>query len=312
LYLLLAQHCFYQYSPIVNCAMNVNSTKTLLPGQSIHIKVPFTDNHVIAVEPADHSAAAAWPHPQLCTVQGGGVKLHNTTSQPVILGKDIKQIHTRPTTHLPPKTQECTRYIPAIPKAADAPDIPKTPDIPLQVIADIQQMHSDFAHVFDKDLSQGYNGNSGPHTCRLNWASETRPTADQVRMVSYSHDLKQLHQAVCDDLTHQQVLGIPQEHDITVQFVCPSFLRRKPRAKAKPNHLLTKDDVRLVVNFSPINDHLKNIPSVKTTPNDILIALGRWKYIIIFDLYQGFFQNHLDREDSKWLGIATPFGGVRF
>jgi len=291
---------------------NINVTKTLLPGQCLTIKVPFTEQNVIAVEPADHSAADAWPPPQLCTVQHGGIKLLNTTPNPIMLGKDIKQITTRPTTTIPHKTQECTRYMPTIKQVADAPAPPTATDIPKQVLLDIEQAHNDYAQVFNKDLTQGYNGNSGPHTCRLNWAGDTRPTADQVRMVSYSHDLKQLHQAVCDDLTHQQVLGIPQEHDLTVQFVCPSFLRRKPRAKGKPNHLLTKDDVRLVVNFSPINNHLKNIPSVKTTPNDILVALGRWKHIIIFDLYQGFFQNHMAQEDSKWLGIATPFGGVRF
>ena len=67
-----------------------------------------------------------------------------------------------------------------------------------------------------------------------------------------------------------------------------------------------------MVNFSPVNDHLKNIPSIKTTPNDVLVALERWKHIIIFDLYQGFFQNHMPPEDGKWLGVATPFGGIRF
>jgi hypothetical protein len=192
------------------------------------------------------------------------------------------------------------------------PNIPSSPTVTPDAAAMLQQAHAQYAQVFNNDLTQGYNGAYGPHTCKLNWASEKRPTADQVRVVSYSHDLKQLHQLVCDELTEQNVLGIPQEHNVNVQFVCPSFLRRKPKAKNKPNHLLTTDDVRLVVNFSPINDHLKNIPSVKTSPNDILIALGRWKYIIVFDLYQGFFQNHMPTEDGKWLGIATPFGGIRF
>ena len=170
----------------------------------------------------------------------------------------------------------------------------------------IQEAHSSCAAVFGRDLTQEYNGAFGPHVCKLNWAGDTRPQANQVRMVSYSHDLKQLHQAVCDELTQQGVLGIPQNYDVNIQFVCPSFLRRKPRAKNKPNHLLTKDDVRLVVNFSPVNDHLKNIPAVKTTTNNILISIGRWKHIIVFDLHQGFFQNHMDHQDSKWLGIATP------
>ena len=196
--------------------------------------------------------------------------LRNLSDQPILLGKDVKQVHVRPTEPLAPPTQE---YIPPAqqPVQIELPTLPKGKTIPPELVNSIDKLHHKFSTVFNKDLTQGYNGAAGPHTCRLNWAGETRPTSDQVRMVSYSHDLKQLHQAVCDDLTQQQVLGIPQHHNLAVQFVCPSFLRRKPKAKGKPNHLLTKDDVRLVVNFSPINDHLKNIPSVKTTPNDILV-----------------------------------------
>jgi hypothetical protein len=291
----------------------VASGKTLLPGQVITLSVPFTDKNVVAVEPADSSASQNWPQPQLCAVNQGAISIANNGTTAVILGKDIKQLQVRPTTLLSPPTQVLSPQSGHVQVATSLPILPsRSTPIPQAAVETIISAHANFAPVFNKDLSQGYNGASGPHVCRLNWAGQTRPTADQVRMVSYSHDLKQLHQAVCDDLTHQQVLGVPQDHNVNVQFVCPSFLRRKPRAKGKPNHLLTKDDVRLVVNFSPVNEHLKNIPSVKTKPNDILISLGRWKCIIIFDLHQGFFQNHMDPQDCPWLGIATPFGGIRF
>jgi hypothetical protein len=296
-----------------NLLCNISSRKTLLPGQALTIPVPFTENKVVAVESAENGIASNWPQPQLCAVTRGAITVTNDSESAVILGKDLKQLQVRPTTVLQPPTQALQPQYDKIPAKVDLPEMPvRTTSIPEQAIQIIQAAHKDHSTVFDKDLTKGYNGASGPHVCRLNWAGQTRPTADQVRMVSYSHELKQLHQAVCDDLTHQQVLGIPQDHNLNVQFVCPSFLRRKPKAKGKPNHLLTKDDVRLVVNFSPVNEHLKNIPSVKTTTNDILVALGRWKCIIIFDLHQGFFQNHMDPQDCSWLGIATPFGGIRF
>ena len=291
----------------------ISSNRILLPGQSINIPVPFTDNHVVAVEPAENSNLLSWPQPQLCAVTSGAINLRNNSAGPVMLGKDIKQLHIRPTTNIQPPTQvlkpdqkntTCKPVLPVIPV--------RTEPIPKGALEIIHAAQDKYSAVFNSDLSQGYNGASGTHVCRLNWSGDTRPTTDQVRMVNYSHELKQLHQAVCDDLTNQQVLGIPQEHNINVQFVCPSFLRRKPKAKGKPNHLLTKEDVRLVVNFSPVNEHLKNIPSVKTTPNDILVSLGRWKCIIVFDLHQGFFQNHMDPQDCPWLGVATPFGGIRF
>ena len=300
--------------PIIpqNHLCKISCSRTLLPNQSIHLSVPFPDNHVVAVESCQQQSDADWPEPQLCKVYEGRINISNTSEQPILLGKDIKVIQIRPTTNisqptelsLPQATNKPTNSLPDISMQIEA--------IPVDAAAIIQAAHTTYATVFNKDLRTGYNGAFGQHVCRLNWAGDTRPAASQVRMVSYSHDLKQLHQAVCDELTHQGVLGIPQEAGINVQFVCPSFLRRKPKAKSKPNHLLTKDDVRLVVNFSPVNDHLKNIPSVKTTPNDILVTIGRWKHIIIFDLHQGFFQNHMHQDDTKWLGVATPFGGIRF
>ena len=118
-------------------------------------------------------------------------------------------------------------------------------------------------------------------------------------------------QEICDDLTSQGVLKVPQEHNICVQSVCPSFLRRKRRAADVPKHLLTKDDCRLLINYGPINNLIKNIPSAMATPNDVFNQLGRWKHIIIVDLYNAFFQNHIHPDDQPYLGIMTPFGGLR-
>ena len=75
--------------------------------------------------------------------------------------------------------------------------------------------------------------------------------------------------------------------------------------------MLTKTDVRLLVNFGPINDKIKPIPSHVAKPDDVLIMMGRWKEIIIFDLYNGYFQNHMSEDAIPWLGVQTPFGGMR-
>ena len=72
-------------------------------------------------------------------------------------------------------------------------------------------------------------------------------------------------QEICDDLMQQGVLKVPQEHNICVQSVCPSFLKRKRRAADTPKHCLTKDDCRLLINYGPINQLIKNIPSAIVT-----------------------------------------------
>merc|ERR1711940_461755 len=39
--------------------------------------------------------------------------------------------------------------------------------------------------------------------------------------------------------------------------------------------------------------------------------MGRWKFIIQMDLYSGYFQNHMSEDAIPWLGVQTPFGGLR-
>ena len=118
-------------------------------------------------------------------------------------------------------------------------------------------------------------------------------------------------QKVYDRLTEQGVLAIPQEQGVQVQVVCPSFLERKQRGKGKPKHQLTTKDVRLIINFNPVNEYIKNLPTPMVTPNDVFIKLGRWKHIVIFELNNSFFQNHMAMDALPWLGLMAPFGGLR-
>ena len=96
--------------------------------------------------------------------------------------------------------------------------------------------------------------------CKLNWSSLHKPQAKKVPITNYDHNLKGIMQDICDDLTQQGVLKIPQEHNICVQSVCPSFLKRKRRVADTPKNLVTKDDCRLLINYGPINQLIKNIP----------------------------------------------------
>ena len=91
----------------------------------------------------------------------------------------------------------------------------------------IDQAHNIYKEVFNKDLTNGYNHYFGKHVCKLNWASLQRPDARKVPVANYNHDLKGIMQELCDDLTNQNVLKIPQEHNMFVHYVCPSFLKRK-------------------------------------------------------------------------------------
>ena len=81
-----------------NHLCKITTAGTILPGQALTLTVPFSDNHVVAVEAGPDSPSAEWPTPQLCTVQQGTITIQNNSSTPIIKGKDLKVIQIRPTT----------------------------------------------------------------------------------------------------------------------------------------------------------------------------------------------------------------------
>ena len=107
------------------------------------------------------------------------------------------------------------------------------------------------------------------------------------------------------------MLGFPQDYKITPQTVSPCVLAHKQRAKNKSKDQLRTDDVRLIVNVNEVSQHMKTLPSKTTTIPDVWIVLGKFKVLIVSDLYQGFFQNHLHPSSRQWLAVMSPFGGLR-
>ena len=290
--------------------------RTLMPGQTYKIPVKQKDGDIIAIEPHEMNDYTDWPVPQLQIVDNGTVSIKNETNNPMLLGSQIKLCKMTMTTDPTPQNEAYYKYNDKL--GSDCGNgysntklISHNREVCVDANNLIDHTHKQYHSVFDKDLSNGYNGFYGHHECYLNWASEERPPASKVKIPSYDHSLKGLQQELMDELTRQNVLLVPQDHGINVQAVCPSFLQRKQKAKSKPKQDLTKDDVRLLINFGPLNSKIKPVPIHVPKAEDLIIKLGRWKFIIIFDLYSGYFQNHMAKEAIPWMGVQTPFGGLR-
>ena len=287
----------------------------IMPGESASIPVNMSDQQVV-VKPFQ---SGNWIQPQLASIQQQSLTITNTSKHPITSSKNKKANKFKITTTT--VQDVCSMPIQDhrlnVNKQVDKLSQPETTggikfgDIQPDVKKIIDQAHNIYKGVFDKDLTNSYNHYFGKHVCKLNWASLQRPDARKVPVVNYDHDLKGIMQELCDHLTNQNVLKIPQEHNMFVHSVCPSFLQRKRRAMNTPKHLLTKNDCRLLINFGPINDLVCNIPSLMVTPMDVFDKLGRWKHIIVMNLYNAFYQNHMHQDDQPYLGIMTPFGGLR-
>merc|ERR1711867_227582 len=295
--------------------MSLKTNKIILPGESIDVDTHLEDQTVLV----EGFNGEHWPPPQVVSISQGKIPIVNTSDEPVILTSHKVNSIKVTSTELVDWSTPSYAALSAITTPPQFKPMPDSETIDTITIGDttenIREMvtaaNKKFRKVFSKDLTHGYNGFYGQHKCHLNWASQQRPEARKIHVASYNHSLKGIMQELCDDLTAQGVLRIPQQHNIRVQSVCPSFLTRKRRARDKLLHQLTKNDCRLVVNFNPINEHIKNIPSPMTTVSDIYSQLGKWKEIVILDLHNAFFQIHMAEEDQQWLGIMTPFSGLR-
>ena len=297
-----------------NLLLQNNHLNVILPGQDIPLSVPYQDSTQLAIQPWYQNKQITWPQPQICSVKNGIISIKNHLNEP---------IHVKNQTKIQIRTLSQAVDNPSIIPTNTAREVFKdrdnthlieinNEDIDPAIVRYVKDINHTFKDVFNEDLTTGYNHRFGKHIAKLNWASSTKPTANKIQNINYDHATKELLQEVCDDLTEKNVLGIPQEHDVIIQYCSPSFLVRKQKAKNKSKQDLTKDDVRLVVNFSKINDYLKNMPTSITKPKDIFSQLGQWNYIIVMDLCSGFFQNHISTDDAIWLGITTPFRGMRF
>ena len=298
-----------------NMIIKNNHINVVLPGNTVQYPVPHPDDELLAVQPCFQNKQDTWPSPQICKVSNGFIDVLNDTNDILSLKNGMEKVQIRTLNDFTVNEPKCFATYTSEPNSNDEKHTKihiNSANIDSEVIDFIRQTNEKYKNVFNEDLSNGYNMNFGRHVCNLNWANDTRPPANKVHNINYDHDTKVLLQQVCDEFTQAGVLGIPQDYGIQVQHVSPAFLVRKQRAKNKPKNELTPKDVRLVVNFGKINDHLKNIPTPITKPRDIFTHLGRWKHIIVMDLFQGFFQNHMSTQDGQWMGISTPFGGLRF
>ena len=298
-----------------NIVLKNNHVNVVLPGQSIQYPVKHHEDQMLAVQSFHQNKKDVWPPPQLCKVSNGFINVINQTNDIISLKKGDDKIQARTLNDTQITEEKC--FISNVSLTPNENERFKnvqinSNNIDQNVIDFIQSTNEKYKNVFNEDLQAGYNMNFGNHVCTLNWANDTRPPANKVHNINYDHDTKVLLQQVIDEFTQCGVLGIPQDHNIHIQHVSPAFLVRKQRAKSKPKNELTSKDVRMVVNFGTLNDYLKNFPTPITKPKDIFTYLGRWNYIAVMDLFQGFFQNHMDQQDGQWLGISSPFGGLRF
>ena len=107
-------------------------------------------------------------------------------------------------------------------------------------------------------------------------------------------------QAKFDELEQAEVFRRPEDLGITVEYLNPSFLVKKPSG-----------GYRLVTAFADVARYSKPQPSLMPDVDSTLRTIAPWRYTIKTDLTRAFYEIPLSKSSLKYCGVATPFCGIR-
>ena len=291
-----------------------NTNTTIWPGEFLEIDAPsdLLKDATLAIEPRTDSVSSChlkpthtWPPPDIVQSIGDTLRLLNNTEEPLLVRKNDHLCQARLTVLESPTDPSSTQAAEPPPKFT-AP--PSSPIESVQVDPDGLLSSSEkaafvsplreFQLVFDSRIP-GYNGAAGPIEGVVNMGP-VEPPQRKGRVPQYSRDQLDQLQTKFDELESQGVFCRPEDLKVVVEYLNPSFLVKKRNG-----------GFRLVTAFTDVGRYSKPQPSLMPDVDSTLLKIAYWKYIIVSDLSQAFYQIPLAKNSMKYCGVVTPFKGVR-
>ena len=313
------------------------SGSTVWPGEFLEVTLEVSPDSEVAIEPHITSKFEAWPEVGIYKAVGNTIRLHNNSESPVTVNKNthlgmMSSVFT-PEDRL--DSQGASTEAPTIPP--DAPVLPLSPQAPTPTITapattakvstcpvqlhglfhsdsivvnpdstltaqesqSFKQLLREFDTVFDPNYSQ-YNHAFGHYEAVVNMGP-VQPPQRKGRVPQYSRNKLQELQNEMDRLEEMGVFAKPEQANITVEYLNPTFIVRDPK----------RDKSRLVTAFAEVGRYCKPQPSLMPNVDSTLRSIARWKFLIKSDLTSAYYQIPLSKDSMKYCGVATPFKGIR-
>ena len=211
---------------------------TVWPGEFIEVDAPpeLLEDSSVAIEPRIDSVSSshlkpthAWPQPVIVQAVGGKLRLVNDTEDPLLIRKNDHFCQARLTVPDPVSDPPTIQIPLAPPKStasllSPAESISVDPDgllTPSQK-ASFTSLLKEFEAVFDSRIP-GYNGAAGPIEGIVNMGP-VEPPQRKGRVPQYSRDQLDLLQDKFDELEAQSVFRRPEDLEVVVEYLNPSFL----------------------------------------------------------------------------------------
>ena len=299
--------------------VGLKSTTTVWPKEELQIPLPahLQLEDEVAVEPRPDGcksplSPSLWPTPGIFSVSNGMLSIENKTDIPIVVNKNNHFCQVRAVdTYNCENTPFSDSYSDISPVKVSQISTKHSSLYSAEVQVDPDnQMDTKFRQMFHNQLKEfdtvfdpkfpGYNGSFGPIFSRVNMGP-VQPPQRKGRLPLYNREKLVELQAKYDLLESLGVFKKPEDVDVPVEYLNPSFLVKKARG----------DGHRLVTAFADIGRYSKPQPVLMPDINSVLRTIGNWKHIITTDLTKAYFQVPLDRGSIKYCGVATPFKGVR-
>ena len=297
----------------------MKEAKTLIP--SATYQIPLKGNHgeaVLILPPAPRVPASVSPdwRPSVCPVVSGCAVYTNNLPVPLSHPKNthFRAVPLRAVSEIPPSLPPAKS--PTLPFALDPKDLLSQIQInnsilsssQLQLLSDLHLRH---IKVFDGDLSKGYTNAKDPYVATFTFKQEGKAPPYKIWCPEYNTRCKDLMQAKCDQLEHQGIMADPKSNSVDIRNVSPCMIQQKARAKHKPLDQCTLSEVRFITCFNALNDYIHPISGRSNAFNDVVKFLGRHKFFIFADLADSYFQVKVEKRLWKYLGVMTPYRGIK-
>ncbi|XP_073234993.1 uncharacterized protein [Porites lutea] len=287
-------------------------SKTVWPGEFLEVQLPddAPPDSEYALEPRTDAPSLRnlkpsqlWPPPGVVSSVVRAIRIPNLSAEPRTLKRHEHFCQVTPVfepKEESPTSQPPTQHpLPPFP-ASHSSSVQVDPDriLPEAVRATFQSLLSEYDSVFDPQFP-GYNGSAGPYQAKVNMGP-VEPPQRKGRLPQYARDKLVELQEKFDHLEQLGVFQRPEDVGITVEYLNPSFLVKKPNGGS-----------RLVTAFADVGRYSKPQPSLLPDVDSTLRRIAQWSHIIVTDLTSAFYQIPLAKESMKYCGVATPFKGVR-
>ena len=190
--------------------------------------------------------------------------------------------------------------------------------VPKHIKEQLNSIHVTNKHVFDGDLTGGYNGTAGNFDVDFNFKGGIPPTPNIDSCPSYftSQD-KELLQAKINELESKGICVRVSDTNIVPKYAAPCMLVKKHSVRdLKPGEyerMSIQEKLkynRFILCHNKLSEHIEKLPSKLNKLDDTVRVVGSHEFVITSDLSDSFWQRHIAEEKLPYLAFHSPYKGL--